>query len=88
MLRVNFSKQASQFLINLNISNKKIAEQIKYKIDSLRENPLSVDHKKIVGFKDYYRIHVGKYRICYRFDAETLYILIIETRDKIYQTIK
>jgi mRNA interferase RelE/StbE len=62
-------------------------KKIGKKIDSLGQNPVPKDSKKIKGEKDLYRVRVGDYRILYFFQNLALTILVIRVghRKDIYK---
>lgn len=57
------------------------------KIDSLEQNPVPKDSKKIKGEKDLYRVRVGDYRILYFLQNLNLTVLVIRVghRKHIYK---
>ena len=57
------------------------------KIDSLAETPRPPDAKKLQGFDNTYRIHVGDYRILYEIHDNILLVLIVEVghRRRVYR---
>lgn len=58
-------------------------------IDSLKTNPLPRGIKKLKGYKDYYRLRKGDYRIVYRveFKIVTITIIQIAHRKDIYDNL-
>ncbi|MBI3955180.1 type II toxin-antitoxin system RelE/ParE family toxin [Candidatus Gottesmanbacteria bacterium] len=54
---------------------------ITHKIRSLKE-------EKLKGFKDFYRLRVGDYRIVYRRTSEIIYIILIRHRKDVYELLK
>jgi mRNA interferase RelE/StbE len=64
-------------------------KKIGKKIDSLEQNPVPKDSKKIKGEKDLYRVRVGNYRILYFFQNSDLIVLVIRVdhRKDIYKDI-
>ena len=52
-------------------------KKIGKKIDSLEQDPVPKNSKKIKGEKDLYRVRVGDYRILYFFQNATLTVLVI-----------
>ena len=56
-------------------------KQIKEKILSLKENPLPNDGKMLTGYPNFYRCDVGEYRVIYRFDIDSIYILLVGKRN-------
>ena len=85
MKQLYLHKQPRKFLENLQHSDKKLGLQISNEIDFLLENPINSSIKKLSGHKGVYRSRVGKHRIIYRFDEKILYILLIESRDRVYE---
>ena len=55
-------------------------------IESLGDNPFPSGFKKLVGYKDLYRIRSGDYRVVYQYTAGKLLILIVRLghRKEIY----
>lgn len=51
-------------------------------IDELRENPFPAGMKNVRGYNDYYRIHVGEYRIVYHVATKNAVITIIKMRHR------
>ena len=62
---------------------KKLAIAVK----ELATNPTPNGSKKLSGYP-FYRVRVGNYRIVYRYDNKTLYVTIIEKRDKVYTLLR
>jgi mRNA interferase RelE/StbE len=62
-------------------------ERTRQAIRSLAENPRPVGYKKMVGYKNMYRIHVGDWRIIYAIENDKLIVLVLEVapRGKIYR---
>ncbi|MGE0197292.1 MAG: type II toxin-antitoxin system RelE/ParE family toxin [Parachlamydiales bacterium] len=65
----------------------KEVKKIAKKIDSLEQNPVPKDSKKLKGEKDLYRVRVGDYRILYFFQNSNLTVLVIRVghRKDIYK---
>ena len=65
----------------------KEVKKIAKKIDSLEQNPVPKDSKKLKGEKDLYRVRVGDYRILYFFQNLNLTVLVIRVghRKDIYK---
>lgn len=55
----------------------KIAAQIAKKTLALNIDPLPADSKPLKGYRDYYRVDSGEYRIVYRFKPEEDLVEII-----------
>ena len=47
-------------------------------IESLGDNPRPHGYKDLVGFKNFYRIRVGEYRIIYNIFDDVLIVSIVE----------
>ena len=64
--------------------------QIKDKILSLRDNVMPQDSKSLSGFEGLFRCDSGEYRIIYRFDSQTIYIVLIGKRNggEVYKALK
>jgi mRNA interferase RelE/StbE len=69
---------------------KKLSQELKEKmiiaIETLAEQPRPKGCKKLKGYKDGYRIRMGKYRIIYEIKDNELLIMVLNLgkRDKIY----
>jgi mRNA interferase RelE/StbE len=66
---------------------REILPRIIHGIEQLSENPRPEGIKKLSGYKDYYRLRVGDYRIVYSIRDVILMILIIKIapRKNVYQ---
>ena len=87
MRKVDFTRQAAKFLEKLIKRSPEIARLIAAQIEVLRQNPTPANSRKIVGYACY-RARVGSFRVIYEFDNETLFVTIVEKRDKVYQKLK
>ena len=67
---------------SLDNRDKKIARKA---IDKIKENPLRYKHLNI--YKNTYRLRIGKIRIVYLIKENTIWILIIEKRSKVYSSL-
>ncbi len=85
MREIDIHKQPERFLEFLLKSDKVSLKKILKEIDNICKYPRPVDSRKLVGFKGYYRVRIGKYRIVYKFNEEILSILFIGKRDEIYE---
>lgn len=81
-------KQPQRFLKSLVDKNPSLLEKILELLDELKLDPTPASSKKLVGYKDLYRVRIEKYRLVYSFDKNSVHILLIEKRDKIYSLIK
>ncbi|MBU1323571.1 type II toxin-antitoxin system RelE/ParE family toxin [Patescibacteria group bacterium] len=50
------------------------------KLKSLETDSLPLGVKKLSGYKNIYRIRIGKYRIIYQLNKNTVYIILILPR--------
>ncbi len=87
MRKVDFTRQAAKLLEKLIKRSPEIARLIAAQIEVLRQNPTPANSRKIVGYACY-RARVGSFRVIYEFDSETLFVTIVEKRDKVYQKLK
>lgn len=78
MRELDPSKQAQKFLRKLPPKQKR---QLLGKIEGLLEDPLPHDSKLMRGSRDTYRADQGEYRIVYRFNQSTLFLLIVDRRN-------
>ena len=82
MLELEFSNQAAKFIKKNKATSPIIIRSIHKEILNLLNDPKN-NSKKLVDHS-YFRIRIGDYRVIYKFDHNTLYILAIGKRDKIY----
>lgn len=85
MLKIDPSKQSKKFVRKLSAKQQR---QIGAKITELRSDPEPYDSQKLKGFEEpVFRADQGEYRILYRFDRTTLYVLVVERRndDQVYK---
>jgi len=83
MLQIEFSAYSKKFIKKNQGSNPDLIKRLGLAIKALTNNPVPSGCKKLVGYP-FYRIRIGNYRIVYRYDDKTLYIALVEKRDKIY----
>ena len=64
--------------------------QVVSTILALREDPTPNDSKQLSGYPEYHHADIGEYRIIYRFDEDTVYIVVIGKRndDEVYKRFK
>lgn len=87
-LRLKPNKEIEKFLLDLPAKHFK---QIMMKVLKLLGNPFPQDYKKIhVNHVEYCRIDVGEYRIIYKIEKESLYLVLIEKRNdsEVYKALK
>lgn len=87
MLKLEFSRQAENFINKLQAKQKR---QISQKLMLLLENPKPQDTKKMKGSDIHYRVDTGEYRIIYTIEIALIYIYIIGKRndDDVYRRFK
>lgn len=84
MRSLEFYKQPQKLLATASVENKILAKKIIFLIEELRKTPLTHSSKKLIGYKDLYRVRVDKYRIIYSFNQFELKIILIKKRDEVY----
>jgi mRNA interferase RelE/StbE len=73
---------------------KRIPAQIMLRIDvsinNLSSNPFPTNSRKIYGYKDYYRLRVGTYRVIYQVRKKVQIIAIIKIahRKEVYRVLR
>ncbi len=67
MLKIKLAKSALKFLKQVPTKH---ARQLAMTLESLKDNPLLQDSKKLKGMSDYHRVDLGEYRIIYRIDSK------------------
>ncbi|WP_297506098.1 type II toxin-antitoxin system RelE/ParE family toxin [Thermococcus sp.] len=80
---VVLSRKSLKFLRNLSPKDR---ARIKESLLKLRENPWSMQYKKLKGYP-FYRIRVGDYRVIYSVDetSKTVYVIRIGRRGNVYK---
>ncbi len=58
------------------------------KIRSLREVGANLDEEKLQGFRMYFRVRVGNFRIIYRKLPQEIYIILISHRREVYGVLR
>ncbi len=83
MKRLDLTKDAHGFLKEMQV---KQFRQIGQKILSLLIDPKPNDAAPLKGY-DYWRADVGEFRIVYKFDDDTVYVILIAKRndDEVYK---
>ena len=83
MRRLDITKDAYGFLRDLQVKHYR---QVGQKVLSLMVTPEPNDAAQLVGY-EYWRADIGEYRIVYRFDEETVFVILIARRndDEIYK---
>ena len=78
------TKQAFKRLKLLAKNDIKTAKKLKEVILQLRED--LINGESLQGYSKFKKIRVGKFRLIYTFQEETILIAIIEKRETVYQT--
>lgn len=83
MKRVLFSRDATKSLQRMPANT---AGQLRAKIAQLATTPDALDNnvKALKGYRGYYRLRVGDWRVVFRRDADALFVLEIGPRGSIY----
>ena len=87
MFEPKYSNQAAKFIKKIDsISRKRILNQI----ESLMENPVVHDTKRVEGTKEkLFRVRVGDFRILYEVDysSKIMGIIRIDKRERVYEEV-
>lgn len=84
MFDIKFDKQAEHFLTKC---EDELFERISEKLETLKQNPVPHDAKRILGYElPTFRIRIGKYRSLYRinYDDKIIIVVKIDKRGKVY----
>lgn len=86
-MRIQYEKSAIKYLKSLQKSQRNLILEA---IEKLTHKPAEGDIKKMSGYKDdRYRLRVGKYRVIYKYIADTeieiLMVMDIGSRGDIYK---
>ena len=73
--RIEFSPTAESQFKKL---PKEVQIRLKYRIDSLTENPFPRGVKKLSAEENFYRLRIGDYRIIYQVKGKALLVLILK----------
>lgn len=86
MRRLDIDRDATKYLQDLDAKQYK---QVASKMLSLMMNATPADYSQLKGYS-YHRVDSGEYRIIYRFDTDTVYIVLIGKRngDEVYDKLK
>ena len=88
MLKLRFSNTAQKQLRAIKKTRPALLELILNKINHLSINPLANGVLKLKSYDNVYRAKAKNYRIIYQFDNEFLFIVMIETRARVYEAVK
>lgn len=86
MRKLDMSRDAYKFLVDLDAKQYK---QVANKMLALMVDATPADANSLKGY-DYRRVDSGEYRVVYKFDAETIYVVLIGKRngDEVYEKLK
>lgn len=86
MKKLAITRDAFGFLDGLEA---KQYRQVGQKMLALLVDSQPNDASKLKGYDQYYRVDSGEYRIVYRFDDETIFIVVIAKRndDEVYKAL-
>jgi mRNA interferase RelE/StbE len=62
--------------------DKKQVPRILKIIEEFCQDPNSIQSEKLSGFKDFYKIRVGEYRIIYRLNTQEKKIIVFHVKDR------
>ena len=84
MRKLDMGRDAYKFVADLDA---KRFRQVVKKAFSLLTDPEPADASKLKGYDEYWRTDIGEYRIVYRFDDGTVYLVVIGKRndDEVYK---
>ena len=84
-MKIEIERTVHKFLDNLDA---KQYRQIVRKMLPLANDQRPSDSRKLIGY-NYFRTDIGEFRIIYRFDADTVYIVLAGKRndDDVYKTL-
>ena len=80
------TKQAGKKLKLINKSTPKIAKLIKKSLLLLAEDVELIRGEPLQGYIKFKKFRVGKYRIIYTYNEDTVTVAILEKREIVYQT--
>ena len=84
MFEIKLDKQPEYFLSRC---ENEIFERDSEKLEMLKSNPVPHDSRRVLGYElPVFRIRVGKYRVLYRLNYESLKIIVvkIDKRSRVY----
>ena len=83
MRKLDITRDAFKFVNDLDA---KQFRQVVRKLFNLLADPEPADSSKLTGY-DYRRVDIGEYRIIYKFDNDTTYVVLVGKRndDQVYK---
>lgn len=84
MRKLDITKEALSYVRNLEAKQFK---QVMNKILSLLSDPTPADFSTLKGYIDLYRVDIGEHRIVYRFNDDSVSVLVVDKRndDEVYK---
>lgn len=83
-MEIQFTKNAYKDFKKINKKNTKKFNQLFEALKYLENNPFSNNYKTYKRNPSYKRMRVGNYRICFKIQNETIIIVRVRKRDKVY----
>ena len=78
MRSLYLTKEALDFIRDL---EPKPFKQVMNKVLSLLSGPPPADSSALKGYEDLFRVDMGEHRIVYRFDDESVSVLVVDKRN-------
>lgn len=85
---ISLSHQAERYLKQRHISNEVVFEIAQKAVARIFGEAVAIDLKALGGvWKGYHRARIGKIRIVFKInlDAQTLFVEVVENRDRVYK---
>ncbi|RLG40383.1 MAG: hypothetical protein DRO05_06440 [Thermoproteota archaeon] len=74
------------FLKDLERVPKEVKRRIKQRIQEIREDPFR--EERVREYKNVFKTRIGDYRLAYRVEEDSIILIIVEKRGKIYEELK
>ena len=78
MYDIYLEKRVTKYILCCPIKHQ---NQLRIKILSLKEEPYPNDHKQLKGYRSYLRVDSGEYRIIYKIDDNSVFIILVGKRN-------
>ena len=84
MRSLSITKEALDFI---QLLEPKQFKQVLKKVLGLLAEPTPIDASSLKGYNDLFRADIGEYRVVYKFDEQTVSVLIVDRRndDEVYK---
>lgn len=73
-----------EFFDDLKRLDKRDLKAIYKQVEKIKKNPKRF--KRLIGRENVFRVRVGKLRLVYYVERKTIWFLVVEKRDKVYET--